>query len=179
MKGALRDAAEYQASCPVGRFRRMTWVRKHAHAVTCAAVVVCVAIVICAVVGAAVVKLSRHPGASVSPDPAQRPQPIRYLGVYEPGAPRSYAGIEKFAHAVGKQPNLVSYYSGWGENFKQAFAKTAASHDSTTIVQMDPTHISIASIADGMYDSYLTNFAKDVAAFKYPVVISFGHEMNG
>jgi mannan endo-1,4-beta-mannosidase len=156
----------------------MTWVRKHAHAVICAAIVVCAAVVICAAVGVAVVKLSRPSSASESPEPA-RPQPIRYLGVFEPGVPRSYAGVEKFARAVGKQPDLVSYYSGWGENFQKAFAKTAEGHGSTTIVQVDPTNISIASIAAGMYDSYLTRFAKDVAAFKYPIVVSFGHEMNG
>jgi mannan endo-1,4-beta-mannosidase len=157
----------------------MTWIRKHAHAVTCAAIVVCAAIVICAVVGVAFVKLSRHSSVSVSTDPTQRPQPIRYLGVYEPGVPRSYTGVETFAQAVGRQPDLVSYYSGWGENFKKAFAKTAESHGSTTIVQVDPTNISMASIAAGIYDSYLTKFAKDVAAFKAPIVVSFGHEMNG
>jgi mannan endo-1,4-beta-mannosidase len=179
MEGAPRDAAEYQASRLVGRFRGMTWIRKHAHAVTCAAIVVCAAVVICAAVGVAVVKLPRHSSPSESPDPARRPQPIRYLGVYAPPAPRSYSGVEEFAHAVGRQPNLVSYYSGWGESFKQAFAQTAASHGSTTIVQVDPTEISIASIAAGMYDHYLNQFAHEVAAFKHPVVISFGHEMNG
>jgi mannan endo-1,4-beta-mannosidase len=179
MEGVLRDSAEYQAFRPAGRFRGMTWIRKHAHAVTCAAIVVCAAVVICAVIGVAVVKLSGHPNASVSPDPAQRPVPIRYLGVYEPGVPRSYVGVENFARAVGRQPNLVSYYSGWGESFQQAFAETAANHGSTTIVQVDPTGIPIADIAAGMYDSYLTKFANDIAAFKRPIVISFGHEMNG
>lgn len=172
--------AEHQAFRPVGRFRRMTWVRKHAHAVTCAAIVVCAAVVICAAVGVAVVKLSRPSSASVSPEPeSARPQPVHYLGVYEPGTPRSYTGVERFARAVGRQPNLVSYYSGWGEDFKKAFAETVASHHSTTIVQVDPTNISIASIAAGVYDSYLIKFANDIATFKRTVVISFGHEMNG
>ena len=76
--------------------------------------------------------------------------------MYEPDAPRSYAGIDQFAQAVGRQPNLVSYYSGWGEQFQKAFAETAASHGAVTIVQIDPDHISLAKIAAGMYDSYLT-----------------------
>jgi hypothetical protein len=36
-------------------------------------------------------------------------QSERYLGVYEPDAPGSYNGIDQFAQAIGRQPNLVSY----------------------------------------------------------------------
>lgn len=139
----------------------------------CAAIVICAALVIVAVMVSGNVSSTR-----VSPAPAQSQQ-IRYLGVYEPDAPGSYSGIEKFAHAVGRQPNIVSYYSGWGEDFQNAFAVTAASHGARTLVQMDPTNISIAEIAAGKYDPYLTSFADKVAAFRHPVIISFGHEMNG
>jgi hypothetical protein len=116
---------------------------------------------------------------SAAPAPAATPQHVRYLGVYEPGSPDSYSGVEKFAHAVGRQPDLVSYYSGWGEKFQQTFAATASDHGATTIVQIDPTNISLAEIAAGKYDSYITSFADDVAAFRHKVVICFGHEMNG
>jgi mannan endo-1,4-beta-mannosidase len=112
----------------------------------------------------------------LNPDPA--PYPIKYLGVYEPGAPRSYANVNRFATAVGRRPNLVGYYSWWGDPFQRSFAKTAFDHGATTIVQMEPT-ISLARIAAGAYDSYLTSFARSVAAFKRHVVISFGREMNG
>jgi mannan endo-1,4-beta-mannosidase len=117
-------------------------------------------------------------GAQAASAPKQAQQ-LRYLGVYEPGAPNSYSGVEQFANAVGRQPNLVSYYSGWGETFQKSFAETAASHGATTIVQIDPTNISLAKIATGKYDSYLISYANEVAAFKHSVVISFGHEMNG
>jgi hypothetical protein len=117
-------------------------------------------------------------GTQVAAAPAQQ-QPLRYLGVYEPGVPSSYSGVEEFAHDVGRQPNLVSYYSGWDEAFQKSFAETAASHKATTLVQVDPTNISLAKIAAGNYDPYLTSFANEVAAFGHPVVISFGHEMNG
>ena len=46
-------------------------------------------------------------------------------------------------------------------------------------MQIDPTNISLAKIADGGYDSYLLSFANAVAAFRHSVIISFGHEMNG
>jgi hypothetical protein len=93
--------------------------------------------------------------------------------------PKSYAGIEQFAQAIGRQPNLVSYYSSWGEEFQSSFAENATSHGATTLVEIDPTNISLASIAAGRYDTYLTSFADQVAAFRHTVIISFGHEMNG
>ena len=111
--------------------------------------------------------------------PPVHQSPIRYLGVYEGDAPRSYAGIKRFARTVGREPNLVSYYSGWYEPFHAAFAEIAARNGATTIVQIDPTNISLARIAASGYDRYLIRYAKEVAAFGRPVVISFGHEMNG
>jgi hypothetical protein len=117
-------------------------------------------------------------GDPAGPAPV-RQSPIRYLGVYEGDAPQSYAGIRQFATTAGREPNLVSYYSGWYEPFATAFAKMAARNGATTIVQIDPTNISLARIAAGGYDPYLIRYAKEVAAFGRPVVISFGHEMNG
>lgn len=101
-----------------------------------------------------------------------------YLGVYEKGPPDTYQPVKNFAKAINRQPNLVGYYSGWGEPFKTSFAKTVHEHGAATIVQMDPTHISMSAIAEGYYDSYLRSFAQSVRAFRYPVVIGFGHEMN-
>jgi mannan endo-1,4-beta-mannosidase len=155
------------------RGRRGTWVGRHMSLVVCAALLIAIGSAI------AIVKVT-----GLSPSKTARlatgdPRPLRYVGVYEPGAPGSYSGIQEFARAVGRQPNLVSYYSGWGEKFQVEFAEAAAKYGATAIVQMDPTNISIASIADGKYDSYLTSFADEVVAFGRPVVICFGHEMNG
>ncbi len=111
--------------------------------------------------------------------PPVHQSPIRYLGVYAGDAPQSYAGIRQFATTAGREPNLVSYYSGWYEPFQTAFAKMAVRNGATTIVEIDPTNISLARIAAGGYDAYLTRYAVEVAAFGRPVVISFGHEMNG
>jgi hypothetical protein len=79
---------------------------------------------------------------------------------------------------VGRQPNLVGYYSGWREPFKVSFATTVSRHGAATIVQMDPTLVSVSAIAAGDYDDYLHSFAQSVRAFHHPVVIGFGHEMN-
>jgi mannan endo-1,4-beta-mannosidase len=105
--------------------------------------------------------------------------PHSYLGVYEPGSPPAYAPVADFAKAVGKQPNLVGYYSGWAEPFATAFAQQILNHGAIPFVQIDPTDAVIAAITAGHYDDdYLRPYADSVRDFGHPVVIGFGHEMN-
>jgi hypothetical protein len=111
--------------------------------------------------------------------PAGPAHSVRYLGVYEPDAPGSYAGVDQFAQAIDRQPNLVLYYSHWLEPFNVHFATEAAKHGAVTFVQIAPTNVSLASIASGRYDGYLRSYALAVKAFDARVILSFGHEMNG
>ena len=104
---------------------------------------------------------------------------ISYLGVYQPDAPNSYSAIDRFAQAIGRQPNIVPYYSHWGVPFDVNFATTAAQHRAETLVQIAPRNVSLASIASGHYDTYLRSYALAVKAFGAQVILSFGHEMNG
>jgi mannan endo-1,4-beta-mannosidase len=115
---------------------------------------------------------------SRAPAPPHAPS-VRYLGVYDPQVLTSYAGIDQFAKAIGRQPNIVSYYSAWQEPFQTSFAMTAARHGALPLVQINPVHVSLAAIAAGQYDSYLVAFAAAVRSYRRPVIISFGHEMNG
>jgi hypothetical protein len=104
--------------------------------------------------------------------------PASYLGVYETGPPGTYQPVASFTSVVGKQPNLVGYYSGWQEAFQAPFAEQVRSHGAATILQWDPTDTSVSKIAAGGYDNYLRAFADSVRKFGSPVVIGFGHEMN-
>jgi len=135
--------------------------------------ITCAALVIGAVVGVAVYKKLAHP-SSIHPT-----QVVRYLGVYEPDTPSSYSGVNQFAQRIGRQPNLVSYYSPWLEPFQASFVTAAAKHGAITLVQIDPKNISLASIASGRYDVYLRSYAAAVKRFGSKVALSFGHEMNG
>ena len=56
---------------------------------------------------------------------------------------------------------------------------TAAKNGAVPLVQMDPDGISVAEIASGRYDGYLSAYAEAVRAYRHPVILSFGHEMNG
>ena len=104
-----------------------------------------------------------------------------YLGVYDGSdtSPGQYAQVEQFAQAVGGQPNIVMYYSSWGEPFSISYAQTARQHGATLLIDIDPTSTSCADIAAGQDDSFLQSYAESVKAFGQPVIISFGHEMNG
>ena len=87
--------------------------------------VILVAVVIAAT--AVIFAVSRLFPSSVSRvAPAQLPStPASYLGVYEAGALKTYQPVADFTKAADRQPNLVGYYSGWGEPFETSFAETA------------------------------------------------------
>jgi hypothetical protein len=121
------------------------------------------------------VAFSSDPGGAPGFPP---PSPAAYLGVYEPGSLDTYQPVADFTKTVGRQPNLVGYYSGWGEPFQASFAETVYEHGAATIMQWNPTDASVAKIAAGHYDSYLRAFAASVRHFRHPVIIGFGHEMN-
>ena len=116
----------------------------------------------------------RHTAAG----PSLPTAPASYLGVYEPGAPDAYQAVAGFAKAVGKQPNIAGYFSGWTQPFARSFAERARAHGAVTLVQIDPTYASIQQIAAGVYDGYLRSYADSVRDFGHPVIIGFGHEMN-
>ena len=145
--------------------------------------VVGVAIVVAAAIATGV-SLYHRSTNTARPLPVQLPTtPQSYLGVYVNSSPASYAGVTAFTNATGARPDLVMYYSGWYVPFPVAFATTAANNGAVPLVQMDPDaakgKISIAGIASGHYDGYLSSYAEAVRAYGHPVILSFGHEMNG
>lgn len=102
-----------------------------------------------------------------------------YLGVYTAGIPNTYQGVTAFEKASGAHPDVVMYYSGWFVPFPTKFATTAANEGAVPLVQMDPDNVTVAAIASGRYDGYLSAYAEAVRNYKHPVILSFGHEMNG
>jgi mannan endo-1,4-beta-mannosidase len=152
--------------------------RRRARLVSVIALISALAISVCAFVVLRSPRQATHP-----PQPHQSSAlpttPESYLGVYAAGAPYTYTGVTTFTTATGVRPRLVVYYSGWMESFQADFAATAAKHGAVPIVQMDPDNVSVAAIAQGQYDAYLISYAKAVRAYGKPVILSFGHEMNG
>jgi hypothetical protein len=140
--------------------------------------ILAVVLAVAAVAGAGtrLARSSPHHPAAVHASLA--PTLASYLGVFEPGVPPGYGAIANFAQAVGRQPNLVGYYSGWAEPFDTSFAEMIHKRGVIPFVQIDPTDASVAAIAAGTYDAYLRSYADSVRDFGHAVVIGFGHEMN-
>jgi mannan endo-1,4-beta-mannosidase len=112
---------------------------------------------------------------------ARGPLPVSahsYLGVYLPGVPHSYDPVRAFVGATGVRPNVILYYSSWWEPFRSRFAATAARHGAIPLVQINPVQVSLAAIAAGKYDRYLDTYATAIRAYRHPVIVGFGHEMN-
>jgi hypothetical protein len=149
-----------------------------------AAVVSAAVLVAVLTVGAGVYTAGR-PGSGTGSAARQNgrvPLPTKtgsYLGLYPNGVPASYAGVRSFTAATGVRPNLVVYYSGWLEPFQASFAGTASRSGAVPLVQINPGGVSIAAIASGRYDTYLRQYAAAVQHYRRPVILSFGHEMNG
>jgi hypothetical protein len=145
--------------------------------ITAAAVILLAAVTVAALRhGPSGVKAADPPG----PLPVRLPHtPQSYVGVYAAQAPLSYAGVAAFTKATGAAPNVIMYYSGWFEQFHTRFAVTAARNGAVPLVQIEPRHVSLAAIAAGKYDGFLSAYAAAVRSYRGPVILSFGHEMNG
>lgn len=83
-------------------------------------------------------------------------------------------------------PQLAVNYQAWEQNPAPLiqFAQQAWKHGSEVFAEMQTTgcqcgNVSLAALASGQYDSYLRSFAKALANFGHPIMLTWDHEMNG
>jgi mannan endo-1,4-beta-mannosidase len=127
-------------------------------------------------------------GASSASPPSDLPYDIsgllaptsgKFLGVEANGVPGSLAPVRSFAASVGRKPNVIGQYIGWRTAFDARAAASAWSYGALYYIVWEPYGTSAGTIAAGHSDAYITQFGRAVRALNLPVVISFGHEMNG
>jgi mannan endo-1,4-beta-mannosidase len=104
--------------------------------------------------------------------------PGHYLGVAEANEIASYRPVSEFAAAIGRQPNIVLYYSAWGDPFYVNLANSARAHGAAVFVQINPGREPMSAIAAGEEDRYLRWYASQVRRYRYPVIIGIAPEMN-
>jgi mannan endo-1,4-beta-mannosidase len=122
------------------------------------------------------------PAASSAPFPRPaitNPGALSYLGVAERSTPSSYQPVTNFTSIAGRKPNMTVYYSPWGASFRGRFVTAAARTGAVVVVQLQPWHVSAASIAAGGSDRYLTQLADQIRRYGGPVILSFAAEANG
>jgi mannan endo-1,4-beta-mannosidase len=103
----------------------------------------------------------------------------KFLGVEANGAPASLAPVRTFAAAASRKPDMIGEYISWKTSFDAQAVKKAWSYGALSYLVWEPYGTTVAAIAAGHSNAYITRFAVAVRALNLPVAISFGHEMNG
>ncbi|MFE9422928.1 glycoside hydrolase family 26 protein [Kitasatospora sp. NPDC006697] len=103
----------------------------------------------------------------------------KFFGVAAEGAPDSMQGVQEFTSLVGKKPNLVEFYSAWGDPFDGGGSANAWAAGDLPFMSWEPKTVSLADIAAGKSDDYIRQVATAIRDTNRPLALSFGHEMNG
>jgi mannan endo-1,4-beta-mannosidase len=103
----------------------------------------------------------------------------KYFGAALNGAPASLHPVEEFTTKAGKQPNMLLFYTAWGDQFNARAVRNARVIGALPLMEWEPFEFSMSDIADGMSDDYIREFATDVRTLNLPIAISLAHEMNG
>lgn len=103
----------------------------------------------------------------------------KFFGLEADGAPDSLQPVLNVAASIGTNPNLLGQYVAWNRPFDRAAADQTIGYGALYYMVWEPFGTSVASIASGASDAYITSVAKSVRAFGEPMALSFGHEMNG
>ncbi|MFC9327159.1 glycoside hydrolase family 26 protein [Kitasatospora sp. NPDC057015] len=103
----------------------------------------------------------------------------KYLGAALPGVPESMDALGGYTAAIGKQPNVLEYYAGWGDGFDTAGVRRIYDAGALPYMAWEPHSPSMAAIAAGATDDYVKDVAKAAAKLNLPIAISIAHEMNG
>ncbi|MDT7537110.1 MAG: hypothetical protein QOI82_695 [Actinomycetota bacterium] len=127
---------------------------------------------------------------------AATPRPPVAWGVYLPDAPpNNLAAVHSLGTSVGKQPGIVMWYPSWGGPYSDVSVQRAGidavlatgavpmltwmTRDPSLPASLSDTEYSNAAIAAGTKDSFITSFARGLAAAHGPVYLRLDHEMNG
>lgn len=103
----------------------------------------------------------------------------KFLGVAAKGAPAAMTNIERFARTAGKKPDLIEFYSAWGDRYEARSVSNSWRYGALAYIAWEPFDKSLEAIASGQDDTYLRGYARSVKELNLPVAISFAHEMNG
>lgn len=75
--------------------------------------------------------------------------------------------------------NIVELYQPFIKLFPTQWAREVSSRGILPVIQINPRHAPLAAIASGKYDNAIRLYASGARQVRTPVVVSFGHEMNG
>jgi hypothetical protein len=91
----------------------------------------------------------------------------------------SMGDLHSWETATGEHPAVIAMFSQFGAPLPLWAIKLALEANAVPLVQLDPTGVSLAAIAHGVYDRRLRAYGAAIRSLNDPVFLSFGHEMNG
>lgn len=123
---------------------------------------------------------------AVTPAPAA----ARLFGLSSAGPNQGVSTAVATAAALGRHLDVVNVYAAWvwATPLPTATLRAIASAGATPEITWEPWDPRLgasqpayapARIAAGAYDGYLTGWAQAAAAYGGPLMLRFGHEMNG
>ncbi len=96
-------------------------------------------------------------------------------GVVLPGM----GDLHSWESATGEHPTMIATFARFGAAFPMYAVSKSLSAGAVPLVQLDPGGVSLAAIARGAYDHRLRAYDAAIRSLHEPVILSFGHEMNG
>lgn len=112
------------------------------------------------------------------------------IGVFIQGAPADMSLISGYAQKAGRSPAIVMWYWGFTSGgYPSQLVSSVLNAGATPVITWEPWDSSntsanqpaykLTNITRGDFDSYIHQFAKDLAASHQHVYLRFAHEMNG
>ncbi|MCH0572393.1 hypothetical protein I3F60_24610 [Streptomyces sp. MUM 136J] len=102
----------------------------------------------------------------------------RMLGVVDNKTPWQYGIVKTFTEQAGRAPDIREYYTSWGEDFDPEGNAFLWKHGQLPMLALVPVDTSLARVAEGAEDAYIRRLARQVAAYRGPLALSFAGEMN-
>jgi mannan endo-1,4-beta-mannosidase len=87
--------------------------------------------------------------------------------------------IPAFEHSTGAKVNLAVRYITWGRDLPLQRLVQMENVGVLPLIEIEPRTTTLRDIVDGSQDKYVYTIAREVAAFKGKLAMSFGPEMNG
>ncbi|HSN37855.1 MAG TPA: glycosyl hydrolase, partial [Arthrobacter sp.] len=121
------------------------------------------------------------------PPPAISSSPLRF-GVGTPGGPLAAAELDQAASLAGEVPSVILSYKDFNQAPPVPELDAARSRGATTLLTWEPwtwgggtvqPAYALDRITAGDFDPYLRQWGAAVAFWGHPVMLRFGHEMNG
>lgn len=116
--------------------------------------------------------------------------PPRAFGLITEALPADLTEINTLKTALGRAPTEATYYASWSQSTEFVAADAARIANAGYVPEvvwepwsptagLDQPTYSLAAIAAGNHDTYITRWARQIKTYGRPLVIRFAHEANG